>query len=114
MKETTLEKISFKAGCNNSIHYREIFNISNNKGEYKVRILMDTDDSNPKDATIEVLNGLEWKILYSIPFNMLKVRKGLANYPEYASRSNNGSTATKEFQEDVKILKDMLIKLLLS
>lgn len=114
MKETTLEKISYKAGCNDSIHYREVFNISNDKVEYKVRILMDTDDSNPRSATIEVLDGLNWKTIHSIPFNMLKVRKGLAYYPEYASRTNDGSKAVGEFQEDVKILKDMLIKLLLS
>lgn len=115
IKENQIEKIAYKAGCNNSIHYREIYELEIKRNpnkdiveKYKIKIEIDTDESNPKEAKIFVLdkNCFEWKVVYTIPAKLLKTNVNQYNY------GNNCQSAINEFTSDVMELKEKLYKIL--
>lgn len=114
-KENLIEKIAYKAGCNNSIHYREIYELELKRNpnkdiieKYKIKIEIDTDESNPKEAKIFVLdkNYFEWKVVYTIPAKLLNTKVNQYNY------GNNCQSAINEFTLDVIELKEKLYKIL--
>lgn len=115
IKENQIEKIAYKAGCNGSIHYREIYELQLKRNpnkdiveKYKVKIEIDTDESNPKEAKIFVLdkNCFEWKVVYTIPAKLLKTKVNQYNY------GNNCQSAVNEFKADAIELKEKLYEIL--
>lgn len=106
--EKTLESITYQAGCNNSIHYREIYTLTfaNNK-TYTLKIYIDTDGSNPREAVVSVMKNLEYIPLYTIPTSLMQTEQGL----EYKSNVNPNK-AHNYFYLDVQKLKEKAEELL--
>lgn len=106
--ENTLESITYQAGCNNSVHYREIYTLTfaNNK-TYTLKIYMDTDGSNPREAVVSVMKDLEYVPLYTIPTSLMRTEQGL----KYKSNVNPNK-AHSYFLEDVQRLKEKAEELL--
>ena len=102
-KEELIEKICYVGGCNNTVHYREIYR----EKDRSFKIEINTDSSNPSPAYLYILDGSEWKCLYTIPSTLKQV--GDIKY----NRNQNGvyyqkqpMTALGEFKHDSNILKE--------
>ena len=106
MKEITIEKICYVGGCNKDFRYREIYRLETDRKEQTCKIEIATDDSNPSDAKIYVLNGLDWTLLYSIPATVKHTRNNL----QYKFSKPND--AINEFNQDITELKTKLVKIL--
>ncbi len=105
MKDKTLEKITFKSG-NQAICHRELY--EHNGVKIKIEIKSDSFKVQCY-AKASALDGLEWKILYTIPAELMKTEDGLIYAVPYR---NNAEAAEKEFQKDVLHIKDCVNKLL--
>ena len=102
VKEELIEKICYVGGCNRTIHYREIYR----ERERSFKIEINTDDSNPSPAYLYILDGSEWKCLYTIPASCKQVKdiKYCRNqYDIYYQ--NQPMTALGQFVQDVDKLK---------
>ena len=93
-KEELIEKICYKGGCNDSIHYREIYRYH----DRTFKIDIDTDSSNPSPAYLRILEGTTWNVLYLIPDSLKNVENDIGY-------RMTPTVALKEFQKDVEELK---------
>lgn len=103
--EKTIESIMY-AG-HQSISRREIYMLGN------IRIKLDLKSDSYEQqchAIAYALDGLEWKVIYSIPYSQMNTRNGLVYAVDY--RNGNENRAKKEFETDVQRLKKYVQEIL--
>ena len=96
MKEELIEKVIYKAGCNDRHTYREIYQIN----DIVVKIEITADLLNTIGPRIYVLdkNSFDWKCVYHIP-------KSIATTTQWSEKES-------DFKADVNELKSMLKQIL--
>ena len=101
----TIEKEVFKPSSQ-SLAYREFYK----HNDVNVKISIKADNHSPQSyATVEVLNGLKWETLYTIPHSEMKTNHDIAYLPQYQS---NYKKAEIEFNADLTRLKNMVTELI--
>ena len=84
-----------------SINYREIYML----GKTKIKLELKSDSYNEQSyATAYALDGLEWKLIYSIPYSQMKTESKLI----YKMAYKNDNEAKNEFELDVQRLKEYI------
>lgn len=103
--ENTIESIMY-AGSQ-SISRREIYML----GKTKIKLELKSDSYEMQCyARGYALDGLEWKLIYSIPYTQMQTRNGLVYAVPY--RNGNEEKAKKEFESDVQRLKKYIREIL--
>ncbi len=101
----TIESIMY-AGSQ-SISRREIYML----GNFKIKLELKSDAFECQCyARAYALDGLEWKLIHSIPYSKMKTKPGLIYATPY--RNGNENLAKGEFEFDVQILKDCIKEIL--
>ena len=100
--ERTIESIVYEGS--QSINRREIYEL----GDLKIKLELKSDTFDIQSyANAYALDGLEWKVIYSIPYSLMKTPIKL--HIKYENRINN---AEKEFETDVQRLKKYIREIL--
>lgn len=103
--EETIESIMYSG--HQSISRREIYML----GKIKIKLELKSDSYEQQCyARAYALDGLEWKVIYSIPYSQMKTRNGLIYAFDY--RNGNEEKAKKEFETDVQRLKKYVQQIL--
>ena len=104
-KEKTIENITY-AG-HQSINRREIYM----HGEIRIKLELKSDNIDFQSyARAYALDGLEWKLIYSIPYSQMKTRHGIQYEVRY--RDGREHLASQEFEQDVQRLKKYINEIL--
>lgn len=102
---STIEKELFKPSSQ-SLAYREFYK----HNDVVVKIEIKADNHAPQShATAEVLNGLKWETLYTIPHSEMKTNHDIVYLLQY---QNNYKKAETEFKADLTRIKNMVEKLI--
>lgn len=103
--EKTIEITTY--GGHQSIYHREFYEFKN----LKIKLELNTEKYAPQCyAKAYVLDGLEWNLIYSIPYPEMKTQRDIYYMPQY--RDSKAVNAGKEFTADVKRLKKYIQELL--
>ena len=103
--EKIIESIMY-AG-HQSISRREIYIL----GNFKIKLELKSDSYECQSyARAYALDGVEWKLIYSIPYSKMKTGTKLIYATPY--RNGNENKAKSEFDADVQILKDYVKEIL--
>lgn len=103
--EKTIESIMY-AGSQ-SISRREIYML----GKTKIKLELKSDSYDMQCyAKAYALDGLEWKLIYSIPYSQMKTGAKLIYAVPY--RNGNEEKAKNEFESDVQRLKKHIREIL--
>ena len=104
--EKIIEDITFSSS-HQSISRRVIYNHKN----YKIKLELKSDSYIVQCyARAYALDGLEWKLVYSIPSKEMQTREGLCYYVPY--RDEKAPNAKKEFDRDIDRLKKYISEIL--
>ena len=104
-KEKTIENITY-AGTQ-SVNRREIYM----HGSIKIKLELKSDSIDYQSyARAYALDGLEWKLIYSIPYSEMKTRNKIQYDLRY--RDNKIHLASCEFEQDVQRLKKYINEIL--
>lgn len=103
--EKTIESIMY-AGSQ-SINRREIYML----GKTKIKLELKSDSYKVQCyARAYALDGLEWKLIYSIPYSQMNTESELIY--KIAYRNGNEEKAKNEFESDVQRLKKYIREIL--
>lgn len=104
--EKIIEDITYSSS-NQSISRRIIYEFKN----YKIMLELKSDSYKKQCyAKASALDGLEWRVIYSIPSFEMITPEGLCYYVPY--RDDNAPNAKKEFDRDIERLKKYITKIL--
>lgn len=104
----TIEDVSFESS-KQSINRRVIYNYKNTK----IRLSLKSDSYRQQCyAHAEALDGLEWKLIYSIPPTLMATPKDLRYYSQFQPNNADFSKAKSYFETDVQNLKKSIEKIL--
>lgn len=105
-EEKIIEDITYSSS-NQSISRRIIYEFKN----YKIMLKLKSDSYKKQCyAKASALDGLEWRVIYSIPSFEIITPEGLCYYVPY--RDDNAQNAKKEFDRDIERLKKYITKIL--
>ncbi len=103
--EKTIEIVTY--GGHQSIYHRELYEFKN----LKIKLELNSEDyARQCYARAYVLDGLEWKLIYSIPYPEMKTPRDIYYMPQY--RDKKAANAGKEFTADVQRLKKYISEIL--
>lgn len=104
--EIIIEDITYSSS-NQSISRRVLYEFKN----LKVMLELKSDSYRGQCyARASVLDNLEWRVIYFIPYAEMRTPAGLCHYPTYIN--NNAPNAKKEFDKDIERLKKYISELL--
>ena len=105
-KEKIIEDITFSSS-GQSISRRVIYEFK----DLKIKLELKSDSYIVQCyARAYALDGLEWKIIYSIPHSEMKTQKGLCYCVPY--RNEKAPNAKNEFNRDIDRLKKYIAEIL--
>ena len=104
--EKIIEDITYSSS-HQSISRRVIYEYKN----LKIKLELQSDGYKRQCyAKASALDGLEWRVIYSIPSFEMITPEGLCYYVPY--RDDNAQNAKKEFDRDIERLKKYITKIL--
>lgn len=104
-KEKTIEIVTY--GGHQSIYHRELYEFKN----LKIKLELNSENYTAQCyARAYVLDGLEWKLIYSIPYPEMKTKRNIYYMHEY--QDSKAANAGKEFTADVQRLKKYIQEIL--
>ena len=103
--ERTIETLT--CGLSQSIYHRELYEL----GNQKIKLELNTENYGQQCyARAYALDGVEWKLIYTIPYPEMKTPRDIFHKLSY--RDKNAYKAVKEFETDVQRLKKYVKEIL--
>ena len=103
--ERMIEMITY--GGHQSIYHRELYEL----GNVKIKLELNSENYERQCyARAYALEGLEWKLIYSIPYTEMKTQRDI--YYKLQYRDKKAANAGREFTLDVQRLKKYVKELL--
>ena len=103
--EKTIEVVTY--GGHQSIYHRELYEL----GNVKIKLELNSEDfARQCYARAYALDGLEWKLIYSIPYPEMKTNRSIYYMPQYNNKK--AVNAGIEFLSDVQRLKKYVREIL--